>query len=122
MPGTAVAGSKFPVRRWERYNADIPIRVIVQNEMKVTIFDGRGRSLNEGGMAVYVGTELRLGAEVAIEFTPAYAQLPIRVEARICNRNGYQYGLELLTVTTDQKQQAQEFRKHLATLAQPAES
>jgi hypothetical protein len=110
------------VRRWERYNADIPIRVIVQNEMKVTIFDGRGRSLNEGGMAVYVGTELRLGAEVAIEFTPAYAQLPIRVEARICNRTGYQYGLELLTVTTDQKQQAQEFRKHLATLAQPAES
>jgi hypothetical protein len=108
------------VRRWERYNADIPIRVIVQDERKVTIFEGRGRSLNEGGMAVFVGTELRVEAQVAIEFTPAYAPLPVRVEARVCNRNGYQYGLELLTATADQKQQAQEFRKHLATLAQPA--
>ncbi len=107
------------MRRWERYKADIPIRVIVEDERKVSIFDGRGKTLSEGGVAVFVGTELRLGAQVAIEFTPPYAHSPIRVAARICNRNGYHYGMEFLTATSLQKQQAEEFGKHLATLAQP---
>ncbi len=108
------------MRRWERYKADIPVRVIVQDEMNVKIFDGRGKTLSEGGVAVFVGTELRLGAQVAIEFTPAYADAPIRVAAKICNRNGYHYGFEFVTATKVEKQQAEEFRKHLATLVQPA--
>ncbi len=39
------------VRRWERYRVNVPIRVIVSRAMKASIFDGRGTSVSEGGMA-----------------------------------------------------------------------
>ena len=120
MPGAVGAGSKSPVRRWERFKADIPVRVIVQDDQNVKIFDGRGRTLSEGGVAVFVGAELRPGAQVAVEFTPPYADSPIRVAARVCNRTGYHYGLEFVTATKVEKQQAEEFHRHLATLVQPA--
>lgn len=47
-------------------------------------------------MALFAGAELKPGDRVAVEFTPAYAAPPIRVDATICNRNGYNYGVEFL--------------------------
>ena len=49
-----------PMRRWERYRVNILIRVIVSRALKASIFDGRGTSLSEGGMALFAGAELRL--------------------------------------------------------------
>jgi hypothetical protein len=40
--------------------------------MKASIFDGRGTSLSEGGMALFAGAEFRLGDQVAVEFTPPF--------------------------------------------------
>jgi hypothetical protein len=62
-------------RRWPRYKVDFPVRLIVCKEKKASIFDARGTSLSEGGMALFAGTELRMGDQVAVEFTPAYAYL-----------------------------------------------
>ena len=116
MPETITMGSAISVRRWQRYKADVPIRIIVQQENKVLIVDGRGRSLSEGGMAMFAGTELRLGHQVAIEFTPPYSALPIRVGGRICTRAGYCYGLEFQTSTDAERQQAADFRSQLAIM------
>ena len=116
MLDATTAESVPPVRRWERHKADVPIRVIVQQEKKVVIVDGRGRSLSEGGMAMFAGTELKLGDQVAVEFTPPYSALPVRVGARICSRTGYCYGLEFQAETVAQHQQAAEFRRQLAIL------
>lgn len=113
--------SKPGVRRWLRFQVDVPIRVIVRDGAKVVILDGRGGSLNEGGMAMYAGAEFQPGDQVAVEFTPAYSP-PIRVEARICNRTGYNYGLEFLTDTSTQQEQAAKLRNHLATLTSAVES
>jgi hypothetical protein len=107
------------VRRWPRYKVDVPIRIIVRIETKVVILDGRGNSLSEGGMALFAGVELKPGDQVAVEFTPPYAGPPIRVEARICNRAGYNYGLEFLTDTRTRQEQATKLRNHLVTLAGP---
>jgi len=52
------------MRRWERYKVNVPIRVIVSRARKASIFDGRGTSLSEGGMALFAGAELRPGDEV----------------------------------------------------------
>ena len=82
------------MRRWERYHVNVPIRVIVSRAMKASIFDGRGTSVSEGGMALFAGAELRPGDQVAVEFTPPFSSPPIRVDARICNRTGYHYGVE----------------------------
>jgi hypothetical protein len=117
----AKSKSKPGVRRWLRFQVDVPIRVIVQNKAKVVILDGRGSSLNEGGMAVYAGAEFKAGDQIAVEFTPAYSP-PIRVEAKICNRTGYNYGLEFLTDTSIQKEQAAKLRSHLSTLSGPVEN
>jgi len=104
------------VRRWLRYEVDVPIRVIVCTAAKTKIFDGRGVSLSEGGMALFAGAELRPGDQVAVEFTPAYSAPPVRVDATICNRIGYHYGAEFLIASDRQKQRVEELRRHLPTL------
>jgi PilZ domain len=83
-------------RRWPRFKIDVPIRLIAPKDNKVLIVQGRGNDLNEGGMAVFGGLELRLDETVAIEFTPPYSGQPIRVRGRVCHRNGYNYGVEFL--------------------------
>jgi len=108
-------------RRWPRYKVNVPIRVIIQSAMKATIIDGRGTSLSEGGMAMFAGAELKPGDQVAVEFTPPYSAPPIRVEAKVCNREGYNYGVEFLTDNSTQKQDAAELRRHLSSLAGLAE-
>ena len=62
---SAVEPSPGPLsnRRWQRYKVNVPIRVIVSRAMKASIFDGRGTSLSEGGMALFAGAELRPGEQ-----------------------------------------------------------
>lgn len=118
---TAMKGSpdSTSTRRWERYKVNVPIRVIVSRAMKASIFDGRGTSLSEGGMALFAGAELRPGDEVAVEFTPPFSSPPIRVDAKVCNRTGYQYGVEFLAVDQVQRQRVAQLRMHLASFASP---
>jgi hypothetical protein len=104
------------LRRWMRCRVDVPIRLIVRTVAKTKIIDGRGTSLSEGGMALFVGAELRPGDLVAVEFTPAYSAPPIRVDATICNRTGYNYGVEFLTVSDSQKQRVEDLHRHLPTM------
>lgn len=110
------------VRRWRRYDVNVPIRVIIQRAMKSTIVDGRGSALSEGGMAIFAGAELKPGEQIAVEFTPPYSAPPIRVEARVCNRTGYNYGLEFLDGEPEQKEEVAAFRGHLAGLVGVLES
>lgn len=105
------------IRRWQRYRVNVPIRVIVSRDNKASIFDGRGTSLSEGGMALFAGAELRLGDQVAVEFTPPFSSPPIRVDARICYRSGYHYGVEFLAADNRQRQSVVQLRQHLASFA-----
>ena len=75
------------MRRWQRYKVNVPIRVIVSRAMKASIFDGRGTSLSEGGMALFAGAELRPGDQVAVEFTPPFSSPPIRVDGQNLQSN-----------------------------------
>src|SRR4051794_12359788 len=104
-------------RRWERYKVNVPIRIIVSHAMKASIFDGRGTSLSEGGMALFAGAELRPGDQVAVEFTPPFSTPPIRVDARICNRTGYHYGVEFVADDYRQRDSVALLRMHLASFA-----
>ena len=115
MPETIKDRSTSALRRWPRFEADVPVRIIVKDDYKVVILDGCGNSLNEGGMAMFAGAELKLGTQVAVEFTPACSG-PIRVEARVCNRSGYVYGVEFLTDTCARQKQAARFRRHLQAI------
>ena len=87
-------------RRWQRYKVNVPIRVIVCRAMRASIFDGRGTSLSEGGMALFAGAELRPGDQVAVEFTPPFSTPPIRVDAMIAIGPVITMGWSFWRVTT----------------------
>ncbi|MGH9512945.1 MAG: PilZ domain-containing protein [Terriglobales bacterium] len=103
-------------RRWWRYKVNVPIRVIVRSVMKTSIVSGRAFSLSDGGLGMFVGAELNPGDQMAVEFTPPYSSPPIRVEGKICNRNGYNYGVEFLTESNNQKHGIAILCQHLSSL------
>jgi hypothetical protein len=112
--------SSFPVaRRWPRYKLDVPVRAIVRNALDAKIVDGRGTELNEGGMAVFAGLELKPGDQMEVEFTPPYSGQPIRVRCIVRNRKGYSYGVEFLNVTLEDEQRVQMIRQALQAMATP---
>ena len=103
-------------RRWPRYKVGVPLRLIVCHARKASIFDARGTAVSAGGMALFAGTELHPGDHVAVEVTPPSSARPIRVDAKICNRTGYTYGVEFLTDSSTRKQEADRIRNHLSSL------
>ena len=103
-------------RRWWRYKANVPIRVIVRGAGKTTIVLGRAFSLSSGGLGMFAGAELNHGDEMAVEFTPAYSMPPIRVEGKICYRSGYNYGVEFVAGNSSQEEEVAVFRQHLSSL------
>jgi PilZ domain len=125
MPETTVREAntnRSYVRRWKRYNVNVPIRVIIERAMRSTIVQGRGSALSEGGMAIFAGAELKPGEHIAVEFTPPYSAPPVRVEARVCNRSGYDYGVEFLDREPEQREEVAMFRNHLASMVGVVES
>jgi hypothetical protein len=97
-------------RRFQRFRIDLPVRVVVPMQDKTKIVSGRGTDLNEGGLAVFAGTEMRVGDCIYIEFTPPYSGKPVRVAGQIRHRTGYKYGIEFITDTPDQQKAVNDFR------------
>jgi hypothetical protein len=104
-------------RRYRRYPISVPVRVIAEKGDKVVIIQGRGNELNEGGLAVFAGLELKVGDKVAVEFTPAYTGSPIRVRCIVRNRNGYNYGVEFLLDTPNDVESVTEIKSILSGMA-----
>jgi hypothetical protein len=109
------------MRRWPRYRINVPVRVVVQRPDKTVIVSGRGMALSEGGMAIFAGIELKVGQRVEIEFTPPYDGQPLRVCGTVRNRNGYNYGIEFLLLSREDKQQAEQIRQVLQAMGSPTD-
>ena len=108
-------------RRFPRYKVDVPVRVITQGLTRVTIVQGRGSELNIGGMAVFAGTELSIGAQVVVEFTPPYSGQPIRVRCFVRSRAGYRYGVEFITESDDDYENVNRIETILRSMGSPAD-
>jgi len=105
-------------RRYRRYKLDVPVRIIVHTDLKTRIIDGRGNELNMGGLAVQAGLELELGDTCEVEFTPAYTHQPLRARATVRNRDGYRYGLEFLTETSEDHERVEDIKTALRGVGQ----
>jgi hypothetical protein len=104
----------FPLpRRWTRFHLEVPVRLVVHRTAYASSVTGRGTELNEGGMCIFAGIELRLGDQVAVEFTPPYGEAPLRLWAVVRNRAGYYYGLEFLAENDGERDQVERFRSLL---------
>jgi len=122
-PEIAATGGALRVfatpRRWSRYKIQVPVTVIVRRDHKTTFISGRGSDLNEGGIAVFAGTELRIGETIEISFTPPYRGLPLKARTVVRNRRGYTYGMEFLTETPEDLEQRGKISEVLAALGAP---
>jgi len=107
------------VRRWPRYKVDVPVRVITQGLTKVAIVQGRGSELNNGGMAIFAGTELAIDTQVQVEFTPPYSGQPIRVRCFVRNRAGYRYGVEFITESDNDYESVNQIEAVLRSIGSP---
>lgn len=108
----------YPIkRRAVRYKLDVPLRVILHEEDKTLIREGRGTELGEFGMCVLVGMELKVGGEVEIEFTLPYSSEPIRVSGVVRNRKGYRYGCEFNPDGPAEQKNVERLRQALQTFA-----
>jgi hypothetical protein len=109
------------VRRWPRLKINVPIRAIVQREKRVLIVEGRGNELNEGGLAVFAGVEMKVNDSCEVEFTPPYSGTPIRVRCTVRNRNGYYYGVEFLRESEEDERKIDLIRQALQSVGAPVQ-
>jgi hypothetical protein len=79
-------------RRWMRHQVDLPVRVFARGIAPAVL--GRGTELSAGGMALYVGIELKTSQTLEVEFVAASHA---RVAGVIRSREGYRFGLEFNT-------------------------
>lgn len=73
--------------------------------------------MSEGGVLVFAGMELKTGDEVTIEFTPPFAEGPVRARGMVRHRRGYNYGVEFLIDSDADKDQTEKFRSLLRLAA-----
>jgi len=97
-------------RRWQRYRLNLPIRLIVSRSGNTRITNGRVSDISQGGVLVFAGIELNAGDETFVEFTEPYSGEPIRARGIVRHRRGYNYGLEFLSQTPAEQEQADKFR------------
>ena len=81
------------------------------------IREGRGTEDSEGGMCLQAGLELTTGDLISIEFTPPYSGDPIRVQGVVRNRNGYRYGLEIVSESAPEREQVTRLKESLRIFA-----
>ena len=107
MPGTAVAYSQD--RRWKRFQVDLRLKITCNRTGDKLMVFGQGSDVSEGGMAVFVGAELRIKDEIFVEFTPPSSSDPLRVRGIVRGRKGYNYGVEFPRGTPEEEVLATRF-------------
>lgn len=97
-------------RRWQRFQLNLPVSVVVTRGNKTTIVDARGTQMSAGGLAVFTDVELRTGDPVFIEFRPPFSSGPVLVRGVITNRTERWYGVAFHSETPEEEDQLLLFR------------
>lgn len=104
------------LRRWPRLKIHVPVTVVVRKMEKTVFVSARGQDLNEGGIGVFVGSELRIGEIVEISFTPPYQGNPMSARTVVRNRRGYTYGMEFISENKEDQRKVDAIRSILRTM------
>ena len=82
------------IRRWPRYEIDLPVRIIALNGILTTPVSGRGHEISRAGMALQASVGVKPGDLMQLQFPTSN---PSRVNAIVRNRVGNCMGLEFLS-------------------------
>lgn len=85
-------------RKYERYLIDL--RLVVRTG--TTTLHGRTRNLAEGGMAATVAGDIPLGESVELQFQLPHMSEPLKLQAEVRYRQGFQYGFKFFPPTYEQ--------------------
>ena len=102
-------------RRWRRYHFTVPVRVTIEKLLRVTVISSRSSQVNDGGLAVYADTELTIGDEADLEFTPPHFDRALTLRGVVRNHKGNLYGVEFLATSATEREQLARFRQILRT-------
>jgi len=107
--GTATAIAKPPAhtdwrrhRRFNRYQLDIRLVIVREQDGKQETLNGRCRHLGEGGLGAVLAGELPANEVVTLEFAlPGHTQ-SMRMRALVRYRHGFHHGFEFLALSPSQ--------------------
>jgi hypothetical protein len=87
-------------RRWGRYKVEVRVKVVLANRGAVY---GQGSDISEGGMALFIPTELEVGQTIKAELTLPYCREKVGLRGVIRNRAGFRYGVEFSVLCDHEK-------------------
>ncbi len=96
----SAAESYSKTRRWRRYKVEVRVKVKLANRGAVY---GQGSDISEGGMALFVPTELEIGQTVQAELMLPYCAEKAQITGVIRNRSGFRYGFEFSVLSDHEK-------------------
>ena len=102
-------------RRWRRYHFTVPVRVTIEKLLRVSVISSRSSQMNDGGLTVYADTELTIGDEADLEFTPPHFDRALKLRGVVRNHKGNFYGVEFLATSATERDQLACFREILRT-------
>ena len=94
------AESYSKTRRWKRYKVEVRVKIHLKNRGAVY---GQGSDISEGGMALFVPTELEIGQTMQAELMLPYCAEKVHLTGVIRNRAGFRYGFEFSLMGDHQK-------------------
>ncbi len=92
-----------PKRISGRFEFRIEFGGIVRRYGKEISFRGWSRDLSESGMGAYVPVELREGEVVDLDLPLESGAPKLRVAAKVRRAQGFEYGLEFVTLSATQR-------------------
>ena len=86
----------------------------IESSSRLSVINTRGSRMNDGGLAVRADTELTIGDEAEIKFTPPHFYPFVRLRGVVRNRVDDVYGVEFLARSAEEERQLGFFRRILA--------
>jgi c-di-GMP-binding flagellar brake protein YcgR len=100
-------------RRHPRHRCSFPVIVTVFAGDNYQRLDAHCKDLSQAGMGILLASELAAGEVVSLAFSLPGVPSTWEVRAILRHRRGYQYGLEFISLTTEQSRTMRQFVRDL---------
>jgi PilZ domain len=94
-----------PQRRFPRHKVDIRVRVTLPKPADPPVTYGRGNELGQGGMAIFINADLKVGEMLEVELPVLASARPLKLKAEIRNRDGFRYGMQFMDTSPEEVRQ-----------------